>query len=150
MEYVGIHSIYPNENNPRFIRKEDFQKLKKSIASKQGRRVFEARPCIVSTRTGENIIIAGNTRYRAAVELGWEEVPCSILDNLTETEEQEIIVRDNVNNGQWEFDILASTYDTFLLEEWGVSIPEVLLKEEEKKEKTKKVQLCDKCMKEIL
>ena len=65
MEYLSIHDIHKNKSNPRIIKDDGFKKLKESLNSDRGKDHFEARPCIISTRTGENIIIAGNTRYQA-------------------------------------------------------------------------------------
>ena len=120
MEYTPIQNLKPNTKNPRQVKKEDFEKLKKSLQNNP--KLFEDRPCIASSRTGENVIIAGNTRYRAAVDLGWKEVPASIRD-LTEEEEQEWAIRDNVNNGEWDFDLFYNEWDIGLVKEWGVDIP---------------------------
>jgi len=123
MQYIALKELKKNPNNPRIIKDDGFKKLIESLKSKRGKDHFEARPCIVSTRTGENIIIAGNTRYQAAKDLGWEEVPTVILEDLTEAQEQEIIIRDNVSNGEWSYEILANEWDTAKLVEWGLDIP---------------------------
>ena len=68
--------------------------LKESIHSNPD--YFEARPIILSDRTGELVIIAGNQRYDASVELGLSDVPTVLLHGLTEEREREIIIRDNV------------------------------------------------------
>lgn len=123
--YISVRELKKNPKNPRIIKDDDFQKLKESLGSKKGKRFFEARPCIVSTRTGENIIIAGNTRYQAAIELGWESVPVDIIDGLTKKEENEIIIRDNVNNGNFDWDMLSDKddWDKEELADWGCEIP---------------------------
>ena len=89
---------------------------------------FYARPCIVSTRTGEHIIIAGNTRYQAAKDLGWKEVPVVILTDLTEEQEKEIIIRDNVSNGEWDWEKLANEWDTIKLTDFGIDDVEIFKK----------------------
>lgn len=120
VEYLPIDEVFEYANNPRTIKKADFERLKKSI--KENPDYFEARPLIISNRTGKNIIIAGNQRARAAVSLGLKEVPAVILKDLTEEREQEIMIRDNINNGDWDFDILANEFNEDLLKDWGVSI----------------------------
>ncbi|MBR2140899.1 MAG: ParB N-terminal domain-containing protein [Rickettsiales bacterium] len=107
-------------NNPRRITKENFDKLKQSI--KDNPDYFEARPLIVSNRTGENVIIAGNQRYKASQQLGLEQVPCVVLEGLTEEKEKEIIIRDNVELGEWDYDILADEWDSDELNDWGVDM----------------------------
>jgi len=131
MQYIALKELKKNPNNPRIIKDEGFKKLKASLKSKRGKDHFEARPCIVSTRTGENIIIAGNTRYQAAKDLGWKEIPVVIMEGLTEDQENEIIIRDNVSNGEWDWGTLTSEWDVKKLEEWGLDIPELEILDEE-------------------
>jgi len=107
------------ENNPRTIKKEDMDKLVESI-KKFG--ILEARPLIVSTRTGENVIIGGNMRYEACKKLGIKEVPVHVMENLTEEDEREIVIRDNVSNGEWDMEALANEWDAGELKEWGVEV----------------------------
>lgn len=117
-EYLPLSELKKLENNPRTIKKADFEKLKDSI--KNNPDYFEARPIICSDRTGELVILGGNQRYEAAKALGLVEVPVIVLHGLDEAREREIVIRDNVNNGDWDFDILANEWDTAQLEDWGV------------------------------
>lgn len=64
--YRPIAEIHELENNPRIIKKDQFEKLKTSI--KNNPDYFEARPCILSNRTGVLVVIAGNQRLRASRE----------------------------------------------------------------------------------
>ncbi len=121
MEYRKLKDIKLLDRNPRTIRDDDFKKLVQSIEANPD--YFEARPLILSDRTGELVIIAGNQRYRAAKELKLKEVPTFLIKDLTEEREKEIIIRDNVSNGQWDFDLLANEWDVDQLEEWGLDIP---------------------------
>lgn len=118
--YRPLDQMKPLENNPRWIKKEDFERLCASVQNNP--ELFEAQPIILSNRTGENIIIAGNQRYRAAIEVGLKEVPTILLEGLTEAKEKEIIIRTNVTNGKWDFDVLASGLwgDVDELTDWGV------------------------------
>ena len=117
-EYLPLSELVKLENNPRTIKKADFEKLKESIKSNPD--YFEARPIICSDRTGKNVILGGNQRYEAAKALGLVEVPVIVLHGLDEAREREIVIRDNVNNGDWDFDILANEWDESELEDWGV------------------------------
>mgnify|MGYP003418938107 CR=1 FL=1 len=107
------------EWNPRTIKKEDLDKLTKSIEKFW---VIEWRPFLVSNRTGENIIIWGNQRYEVCKKLGIKEVPVHIMEWLSEEEEKEIIIRDNISNWEWDWDILANEWDKEELEEWGLDV----------------------------
>lgn len=118
IEYRGLDELKKLENNPRTIKKKDFETLKKSVEENPD--YFEARPIILSDRTGELVIIAGNMRYEAAKALGMEQVPTVLLKGLDEERERQIIIRDNVNNGDWDFDELLNNWDTDKLQDWGI------------------------------
>ena len=120
MEYRKLKDIKLLDRNPRTIRDDDFKKLVQSIEANPD--YFEARPLILSDRTGELVIIAGNQRYRAAKELKLKEVPTFLIKDLTEEREKEIIIRDNVSNGQWDFDVLANEWEVEQLEDWGLEV----------------------------
>lgn len=89
------------ENSPRTISGKELQNLKDSIERSPD--YFEARPIILSDRTGELVVIAGNQRLEACRILGIFEVPTYLLSGLDEEREREIIIRDNVTNGDWDF-----------------------------------------------
>lgn len=118
--YRKINDLKKLPNNPRTIKKSDLERLKQSIQDNPD--YFEARPIILSDRTGELVIIAGNQRYEAAKQLGLEEVPTALLSGLTEEREKEIIIRDNVSNGDWDFDELQN-WNSDDLSSWGVDVP---------------------------
>jgi DNA modification methylase len=118
MEYKKISEIKLLENNPRTISDRQFKILCTSI--KKNIDYFEARPLILSDRTGELVVIAGNQRYKAAESLGLKEVPTYLMKNLTEETEREIVIRDNISNGDWDFDLLANEWNTEELEDWGL------------------------------
>lgn len=120
--YRKLEDLKKLEGNPRQIKKEDLERLKESI--KNNGDYFEARPVILSDRTGELVIIAGNMRYEASKRLGLKEIPTILLSGLSEEREKEIIIRDNVENGEWDFDILANEWSDLPLSEWGVDVPD--------------------------
>lgn len=123
--YRKTETLKKLDNNPRSITQEQLAKLQESIRKNPD--YFEARPIILSDRTGELVIIAGNQRYEACVQLGIEEVPTVLIPNMTEKREREIIIRDNVSNGQWDMTRLFE-WDCRELMEWGldgISFPEM-------------------------
>ena len=118
VEYKPLDELCHLERNPRKISKENMEKLVKSIKANPD--YFEARPIICSDRTGKLVIIAGNQRLRAAKTAGLSEVPVVVLHGLSEEREREITIRDNVELGEWDFDMLESDWDAEDLQEWGV------------------------------
>ena len=121
VEYRNIAELHELPGNPRTIKKDQFEKLKKSLTDNAD--YFEARPIILSDRTGQLVILAGNQRYKAAKAIGLQQVPTITLHGLTEDREREIIIRDNVNNGDWDMDALANEWNPDELLDWGVEIP---------------------------
>jgi len=122
-KYTDITTLNKLPNNPRFIKDNQFSTLVKSI--KDSPDYFEARPIICSDRTGSLIILAGNQRYEAAKFLKLKEVPVYVMTGLTEVREREIVIRDNVSNGEWDLDILANEWDMGELISWGIDIPSI-------------------------
>lgn len=118
VEYKSLDELCHLERNPRKISKDNMEKLVKSIKANPD--YFEARPIICSDRTGKLVIIAGNQRLRAAKTAGLSEVPVVVLHGLSEEREREITIRDNVELGEWDFDMLESDWDAEDLQEWGV------------------------------
>ena len=127
MQYRKLNELKKLPNNPRIIRDKQFKTLCDSI--RDNPKYFEARPVILSNRTGEMVIIAGNQRYEAAKSLKLKEVPTFLIEGLDEAKEREIIIRDNISNGEFDFDELANSWSDLPLVEWGVDLPEDWLKE---------------------
>lgn len=129
IEYRKLSELHELPGNPRTIKKDQFEKLKTSLQNNAD--YFEARPLILSDRTGQLVILAGNQRYKAAKALKMAEVPTITLHNLTEEREREIVIRDNVNNGEWDMDMLANEWDPTQLDDWGVDLPEKMMPQTE-------------------
>jgi hypothetical protein len=128
MQYRKLNELKKLPNNPRIIRDKQFKTLCDSI--RDNPKYFEARPLILSDRTGELVIIAGNQRYEAAKSLKLKEVPTFLIEGLDEAKEREIIIRDNISNGEFDIDLLANEWSDLPLVDWGVDLPEDWLVEE--------------------
>ena len=115
MELVKISKVIPNENNPRFIKDSKFKKLVKSI--KEFPEMLKLRPIVVNK---DMVVLGGNMRLKACKEAGLKEVYILKADELTDEQQQEFIVKDNVGFGEWDWDILANEWDIKQLEEWGL------------------------------
>lgn len=64
-----------------------------------------------------------------------KEVPVINADNLTEDEKKQFIIKDNNSFGEWDFAELSEKWDTNILDDWGVDLPDDWCSpEEEKKE----------------
>lgn len=114
---VKISEVKVNPNNPRLIKDDKFQKLVKSI--KEFPEMLEIRPIVVNK---DMIVLGGNMRLKACLEAGLKEVTIIIADNLTEEQQREFLIKDNVSGGEWDWDLLANEWDTDLLEDWGLDL----------------------------
>lgn len=86
IQYLPLSELKPYENNPR-KNDEAVEYVAKSIQE------FGFKVPIVIDKNG--VIVAGHTRYKAAKEIGMEEVPCIIADDLTEEQVKAFRLADN-------------------------------------------------------
>lgn len=129
MQKVKLSDIRPNPNNPRVIKDDKFKKLVKSIQDFP--QMLELRPIVVND---EMIVLGGNMRLKALEHLGIEETYIIKASDLTEKQEQEFIIKDNVGYGEWDWDQLANEWDVEDLDDWGLDLPLDFVKELEAEE----------------
>jgi len=113
-----LSEVKLNPNNPRLIKDDNFKKLVQSI--KDFPEMLDIRPIVVNT---DMVILGGNMRFKACKEAGLKEVPIIIADNLTEEQQREFLIKDNVSGGEWNFEMLENEWDTEKLMEWGLDLP---------------------------
>ena len=118
IEVVKISSVKSNPNNPRLIKDDKFKKLVQSI--KDFPKMLELRPIVVND---DMVVLGGNMRLKACKEVGLKEVPIIKASELTEDQQREFIVKDNVGFGEWDWDMIANEWDTEQLVEWGLDLP---------------------------
>lgn len=137
---IETSKLKTHPNNPRYIRKDKMEALKRSI--EEDPKLMTAKPLMVNT---DMVVFAGNQRLRACIELGWDKVPCNVLD-WTEEEQERAMLKDNGHHGEWDTDMLANgNHDLEQLQDWGVPIdwdkPEP---EEDKLNEPKPCKHCDR------
>ena len=115
---IKISDIKPNPNNPRQIKDDKFKKLVQSI--KDFPEMLSLRPIVVND---EMVVLGGNMRLKACKEAGLKEVPIIKASELTEDQQREFIIKDNVGFGEWDWDSLANEWDAVELEAWGLDLP---------------------------
>ena len=118
MQKVKLSDIRPNPNNPRVIKDDKFKKLVQSIQDFP--QMLELRPIVVND---EMIVLGGNMRLKALEHLGIEETFIIKAGDLTDKQEQEFIIKDNVGYGEWDWEQLANEWDVEDLDDWGLTIP---------------------------
>lgn len=105
--------------NPRYIKDERFEVLKKSIQDDP--EMLELREIIAYDNNGELVIVGGNMRYRAMKELGFKDAPVKVLPQETAAEKiRAFIVKDNVAFGSNDWDILGNEWEVDELMDFGL------------------------------
>ena len=163
-EEIALSRVVENEENPRTINTEKFQKLVKSLLVFP--RMLTLRPIVVDeTMT----VLGGNMRLRALkhiVSMDWDTLRFTISDgdkftqgevdallkywecwrnkpvativnatDLTDAQKKEFIIKDNVGFGDWDTNILANAWNTDLLKDWGMEDWQLAGFEEKKEDK---------------
>ncbi len=121
---VKISEIKSNPDNPRIIKNNKFYKLVNSI--KQFPKMLEIRPIVVNEKM---VVLGGNMRLKACKEAGLTEVPIIYADDLTPEEQKEFIIKDNVNFGSWDSEMLANEWDLNQLLDWGLGATDLAIQE---------------------
>ena len=117
-----ITKLKANPTNPRVLRDEKFAKLKQSLVDFPD--MLNKRPIVAVTDTdGKLMVLGGNMRLRACLDLKMKEVPVILADEWTEEQRREFIIKDNVGFGEWDWDQLANEWDAGELKEWGLDLP---------------------------
>jgi len=114
MDYTTLKT---NPSNPRRINKDQFERLKKSIGSFT--KMLEIRPIAYDE---DGVIWGGNMRYEALKALNIEMKPeyFKELKGFTLEEKREFAIRDNIELGEWDDDILANEWSDLPLDDWGI------------------------------
>jgi hypothetical protein len=115
---VKISDVKSNPNNPRIIKDDKFQKLVKSI--KEFPEMLNIRPIVVNA---DMVVLGGNMRLKACKEAGLKEVAIIKAEDLTEDQQKQFIIKDNVGFGEWDWEDLANNWDAEQLTDWGLDIP---------------------------
>jgi len=117
MKYLPIGKIKENPKNPRTITDANFEKLVKSI--KEFPKMLELRPLVVDEN---NIVLGGNMRLKACKKVGLKKIPVICVDDLTEEQKEEFIIKDNVGFGDWDWMELDKNWDSQKMNDWGLAI----------------------------
>lgn len=107
-EYIikGIDELIPYINNSRTHSDEQVNQVASSI-----KEFGFTNPILIDEQGG---IIAGHGRTMAAKKLGLDEVPCIVLEGLTEAQKKAYIIADNqlALNADWDIDTLRLEVET--------------------------------------
>ena len=126
-EAMKVSTLKLNPKNPRVIKDEKFKQLVKSI--KEFPEMMAKRPMVcVTDIDGRLFPLGGNMRLKAIQHIGFTDIPDTwvmLADDWTQEQRNEFTIKDNVGFGEWDWDELFADWDTDLLSDWGLDVPEV-------------------------
>lgn len=141
MEIINkkISELKPYKKNPRF-NDEAVEYVANSIKE------FGFKVPIIIDKNNE--IVAGHTRYKASKQLGLNEVPCIIADDLNDEQIKAFRLADNKvsEKSEWNFDLLDDELNDILeidMEDFGfnLSIDDLISEQEEENPYTTKINI---------
>lgn len=116
MEMVSIDKLVPYVNNARTHSPEQINKLRSSL-----REFGFINPVIIDKDYG---VIAGHGRLMAAKEEGINEVPCVLVDYLTDAQKKAYIIADNrfAQDAGWDEELLRIEIESLQAEAFDISL----------------------------
>jgi hypothetical protein len=115
IKQVKLGDLIPNAKNPRKISQDKLAALQDKIE-----RLGFHNPI----KTDENMqVLGGNQRLKALLKIAGKDliVPVMVPNRpLTEEEKQEVIITDNIADGQWDWEKLSKEWDKELTASWGL------------------------------
>lgn len=117
--HLNTGQIKDVPKNPRFIKDERYEALKKSI--KDDPEMLQLRELVAYDNNGELVVILGNMRYRAMKELGYKDAPVKVLPAETDAKKlRAYIQKDNIAFGQNDWDLLGNEWGIEELQDFGL------------------------------
>lgn len=124
---MKVSQLKLNPNNPRRIQPDKLEKLCASITNFP--QMMTLRPIVYDPVTMH--VLGGNQRLAAIRKLGMKEIPdewAIAATDLTPEQQKEFVLRDNVQFGEWDFEMLSAEFGEFDLDELGLDMPEIDVK----------------------
>ncbi len=121
---MKVSQLKLNPNNPRKIQPDKLEKLCASITNLP--QMMTLRPIVYDPVTMH--VLGGNQRLAAIRKLGMKEIPDTwaiAATDLTPEQQKEFVLRDNVQFGDWDFEMLSAEFAEFDLSEMGMDMPEI-------------------------
>ena len=114
---IDINLLKENPDNPRTITDAKFAQLIESV--KNFPQMLEVRP--IAFKSGF-VVLGGNMRLRACKAAGLKQVPAVDCSDMTEAQQREFILKDNIGYGSWDWEAIQADWPE--AEEWGLDIPD--------------------------
>lgn len=123
-ENIRISKLKYLKDNPRKISSKNLDKLKRELEEYD--ELLDARPVLVNqTREGFEVF-SGNHRVKAAKELGWQEIPAFVFQDLDRQRMKEIALIENQHYAEHDFQELSKSEWSKLIKK--LDLPELKYK----------------------
>ena len=123
VKQVKLSSLKLNPDNPRSISNKSMERLVKSL--QEAPWMLDIREIVCD----ENMtVLGGNMRLQALKKAGAKECLAKIVSGLTAEQKREFVIKDNGSWGDWDMDLLSSSWSDLPLVDWGVDLPEDWMK----------------------
>ena len=119
VKQVKLAALKLNPNNPRRIGNKEMERLVKSLQDFPD--MLSIREIVVDEPM---TVLGGNMRLLALKKSGVKECTAKIVSGLSPAQKREFIIKDNSAFGEWDMDLLSSSWGDLPLVEWGVDLPE--------------------------
>ena len=121
IRYIETTELIGLPNNPRTITKQQLNHLMDSIRANG---FWKHRPLAVERQewTDKLVVLDGSQRLKAARLLKMKSVPIMEYSELTDNERIDLILRSNINNGEWDTGLLQTDFDGIELADLGLQI----------------------------
>jgi hypothetical protein len=146
LEVLPVASLKDHPKNPRQIKKEHLRQLEQLI-KKFG---LIDKPIVNMDRT----IIGGHQRIKILKKMKAKNVECWVPDvQLDQADIDHLCIGLNLNQGSWDYDILANEWEPLDLLEWGFTEEQLLgvckqaeeVESEDQPKAGKKKKCCPNC-----
>lgn len=114
MKEIELSKLTEHPDNPRYIRDRNYKALLNSVRDFPD--MLRARPLVVNK---DMVVIGGNMRLRVLRDLKIKNAPVEVVD-WTEEQQAEFMIKDNLQQGEFDWDLIANHWDQDSLISWGV------------------------------
>lgn len=113
---VNIDKLLKFKGNSRVHSENQINQIVKSI-----KEFGFTNPCLIDEN---NNVIAGHGRLEAAKKLKLSEIPCIVIEKLTEVQRRALVIADNklALNAGWDFNLLKTEFEYFTQNEFDFEL----------------------------
>lgn len=110
------------KQNPRSLTEDGFNNAKQSIQDFP--EMLNVRALVVVKHGYKYVVIGGNQRLKALLDLNFLEAPCIVV-SWSDEQINQFIIKDNLNYGEWILELLSTDWNLSDLSRFGLNVDEL-------------------------